>query len=53
MKEVFSNSSIELKTLDSVDFPTRTNGSHYKEYKVWSDKAFAFAINGLRNRSQL
>jgi glutamine synthetase adenylyltransferase len=34
IKEVFSNNSIQLKTLDGVDFPTRTNGSRCKEYKV-------------------
>jgi hypothetical protein len=34
IKEVFPNNSIQLKTLDGVDFPTRTNGSRCKEYKV-------------------
>jgi hypothetical protein len=34
IKEVFPNNSVQLKTLDSVDFPTRTTGSRYKEYKV-------------------
>jgi hypothetical protein len=34
IKEVFLNNSIQLKTLDGVDFPTRTNGSRCKEYKV-------------------
>jgi hypothetical protein len=34
IKEVFPNNSVQLKTLDGVDFPTRTNGSRCKEYKV-------------------
>ena len=35
IKEVFLNNSVQLKTLDGVDFPTCTNGSRCKEYKVW------------------
>jgi hypothetical protein len=34
IKEVFPNNSVQLKTLDSVDFSTRTNGNRCKEYKV-------------------
>jgi hypothetical protein len=34
IKEVFPNDSVQLKTLDGVDFPIRTNGSCCKEYKV-------------------
>jgi hypothetical protein len=34
IKEVFPNNSIQLKTLDGIDFPTCTNGSRCKEYKV-------------------
>jgi hypothetical protein len=34
IKEVFPNNSVQLKTLDGVDFPTHTNGSRCKEYKV-------------------
>jgi hypothetical protein len=34
IKEVFPNNSIQLKTIDGLDFPTRTNGSRCKEYKV-------------------
>ena len=34
IKEVFSNNSVQLKTLDGLDFPTRTNGSWCKEYRV-------------------
>jgi hypothetical protein len=34
IKEVFPNNSVQFKTLDGVDFPTRTNGSRCKEYKV-------------------
>jgi hypothetical protein len=34
IKEVFPNNSVQLKTLDGVDFLTRTNGSRCKEYKV-------------------
>ena len=34
VKEVFPNNSLQLKTLDGLDFPTRTNGSRCKEYKV-------------------
>ena len=34
IKEVFSNNSVQLKTLDGLDFPTRTNGSRCKEYRV-------------------
>jgi hypothetical protein len=34
IKEVFFNDSIRLKTLDGVDFLTRTNGRCCKEYKV-------------------
>jgi hypothetical protein len=34
IKEVFPNNSVQLKTLDGVDFPTRINGSRCKEYKV-------------------
>jgi hypothetical protein len=34
IKEVFPNNSVQLKTLDGVDFPTCTNGSHCKKYKV-------------------
>jgi hypothetical protein len=33
IKEVFFNDSIQLKTLDGVDFLTRTNGRCYEEYK--------------------
>jgi hypothetical protein len=53
IKEVFFNNSIRLKTLNGVDFLTCTNGICYEEYKVWTDKAFAFAIKSLRNRTQL
>jgi hypothetical protein len=34
IKEFFFNDSIQLKTLDGVDFSTRTNGSRCKEYKM-------------------
>jgi hypothetical protein len=34
IKEVFPNNSVQLKTIDGLDFPTRTNGSRCKEYKV-------------------
>jgi hypothetical protein len=34
IKEVFPNNSVQLKTLDGVDFPTRTNGNRCKVYKV-------------------
>jgi hypothetical protein len=34
IKEVFFNDSIQLKTLDGVDFLTRTNGRCCEEYKV-------------------
>ena len=34
IKEVFSNNSVQLKTLDSLDFPTCTNRSRCKEYRV-------------------
>jgi hypothetical protein len=34
IKEVFFNNSIRLKTIDGLDFPTCTNGSRCKEYKV-------------------
>ncbi len=35
IKEVFPNNSVQLQNLDGLDFPTRTNGGHCKEYKVW------------------
>jgi hypothetical protein len=34
IKEVFPNNSVQLKTLDGVDFLTRTTGSYCNEYKV-------------------
>ena len=34
IKEVFSNNSVQLKTLDGLDFLTRTNGGRCKEYRV-------------------
>ena len=34
IKEVFSNNSVQLKTLDGLDFPTRTNESRCKEYRI-------------------
>ena len=34
IKEVFSNNLVQLKILDGLDFPTRTNGSRCKEYRV-------------------
>ena len=34
IKEVFSNNSVHLKTKDSLDFPTYTNGSRCKEYRI-------------------
>ena len=34
IKEVFPNNSVQLKTINGTDFPTRTNGSRCKEYKV-------------------
>ena len=34
IKKVFSNNSVQLKTLDDLDFPTCTNGSRCKEYRV-------------------
>jgi hypothetical protein len=34
IKEVIPNNSVQLKTIDGLDFPTRTNGSRCKEYKV-------------------
>ena len=42
IKEVFPNKSVQLKTLDGVDFPTRTNGSHCKEYKVWTRSQYMY-----------
>ena len=34
IKEIFLNNSIQLKTIDGLDFPTRTNGSRCKEYRI-------------------
>jgi hypothetical protein len=34
IKEVFPNNSLQLRNLDGSEFPTRTNGGRYKEYKV-------------------
>ena len=34
LDQVFLNNSVQLKTLDNSLFPTRTNGSGCKEYKV-------------------
>ena len=34
IKEVFPNNSVQLKTIDGLDFPTRTNGGHCKEYRI-------------------
>ncbi len=34
IKEVFPNNSVQLKNLDGLEFPTRTNGGRCKEYKV-------------------
>jgi hypothetical protein len=34
IKEVFPNNSIQLKNLDGLEFPIRTNGGRCKEYKV-------------------
>ena len=34
IKEVFSNNSVQIKTLDGLDFPTCINGSRCKEYRI-------------------
>ena len=34
IKEVFSKNSVQLKTIDGLDFPTRTNGGRCKEYRI-------------------
>ncbi len=34
IKEVFPNSSVQLKNLNGLEFPTHTNGGRCKEYKV-------------------
>ena len=34
IKEVFPNNSVQLKTIDSLDFPTRTNSGRCKEYRI-------------------
>ena len=34
IKEVFPNNSVQLKTIDSLDFPNRTNGGRCNEYKI-------------------
>ena len=34
IKEVFSNNSVQLKTIDGLDFPTRTNDGRCKEYMI-------------------
>ena len=34
IKEVFLNNSVQLKTIDGLDFPTRTNGGCCKEYRI-------------------
>ena len=34
IKEVFPNNSVQLKTIDGLDFPTRTKGGRCKEYKI-------------------
>jgi hypothetical protein len=34
IKEMFINNSVQLKNLDGLEFPTRTNGGRCKEYKV-------------------
>jgi hypothetical protein len=34
IKEVFLNNSIQLKNLDGLEFPTRTNGGRCKKYKL-------------------
>lgn len=34
IQTMFPNNSLQLKTLDGSEFPTRTNGSQCKEYKV-------------------
>ena len=34
IKEVFHNNLVQLKTIDGLDFPTRTNGGRCKEYKI-------------------
>jgi hypothetical protein len=34
IKEVFPNNLVQLKNLDGLKFPTRTNGGRCKEYKV-------------------
>jgi hypothetical protein len=43
IKEIFPNNSMQLKTLDNVDFPTRTNGSRCKEYKVWTGSQYMYS----------
>jgi hypothetical protein len=34
IKEVFLNNYVQLKNLDGLEFPTRTNGGQCKEYKM-------------------
>jgi len=34
IKDIFPNNSLQLKNLDGSEFPTRTNGSRCKEYRI-------------------